>query len=89
MLPTGTDDFKDVIVPLLSGTDPHHRFGTYRTWDEFHLSCLGPNWAETVGEWNEAARVGFVSEFIRRRYALEFCRLRAFGPESVGKNCRR
>ena len=69
MLATGSDDFKDVIVPLLSGANPQDRLGTYRTWDEFHLSCLGANWAETVRQWNEPARVGFVSELIRRRFA--------------------
>jgi hypothetical protein len=69
MLATGSEDFKDVIVPLLSGANPQERLGTYRTWDEFHPSCLGANWMETVSQWNEQARVGFVSEFIRRRYA--------------------
>lgn len=69
MLATGSDDFKDVIVPLLSGANPKDRLGTYRTWDEFHLTCLGANWAETVKGWNEQARVGFVSELIRRRFA--------------------
>lgn len=69
MLATGSDDFKDVIAPLLSGANPQDRLGTYRTWEEFHLSCLGANWAETVRQWNEPARVGFVSELIRRRFA--------------------
>ena len=69
MLASGSDDFKDVVVPLLSGANPHDRLGTYRTWDEFHLSCLGANWSETVSEWHEQARVAFVSELIRRRSA--------------------
>jgi hypothetical protein len=69
MLATGSDDFKDVIVPLLSGSDPKDRPGTYRTWGEFHPSCLGANWSETVSQWNERARVEFVSELIRRRSA--------------------
>lgn len=71
MLATGSDDFKDIIVPVLSGADPQNRLGTYRTWDEFHLSCLGDNWSDTVRQWDEGARVGFVSEIIRRRYAPE------------------
>ena len=71
ILATGSDDFSDIIVPLLSGTDPHKRFGSYRTWEEFHLSSLGPNWSQIVSQWNEAARAAFVSEFIRRRYAPE------------------
>ncbi len=71
MLATGSEDFKDVIAPLLSGADPQNRLGTYRTWDEFHLSCLGTNWSETVRQWNEGARVEFVSEIIRRRFAPE------------------
>jgi hypothetical protein len=69
ILATGSDDFKDVIVPLLSGPNPQDRLGTYRTWDEFHLSCIGANWSDTVSQWNEQARVELVSEIIRRRSA--------------------
>ena len=69
MLATGSARFKDVIIPLLSGPDPHNRLGPYRTWEEFHLSYIGGDWPQTVSQWNEGARAEFVSEFIRRRSA--------------------
>jgi hypothetical protein len=71
MLATGSDDFTDIIVPLLSGANPQEGLGSYRAWGEFHLSCLGANWSQTVSQWNEPARAAFVTELIRRRSAPE------------------
>jgi len=71
MLASGSDDFKDIIEPILSGDDQQAILGTYRRWDEFHLSSLGPNWRETVAAWSEAARVSFVSELLHHRHVPE------------------
>jgi NACHT C-terminal Alpha/Beta 2 len=70
MLASGSEDFKDIIVPIFSSSDQQSRLGLYRTWG-FHLSCLGPNWRETVSEWPEEARVNFVSEILHQRYVSE------------------
>jgi len=60
MLTTGSDDFKDVIVPLL--TDPNHqiRSAVYHSGAEILPSSLGPHWVEVVQGWAEEARRDFI-----------------------------
>ena len=70
MLATGSDDFKDVITPLLSDDDQQKRLGAYRTWS-VRLSSLGPNWRDTVSSWKEEVRVDFISEILQQRYVPE------------------
>lgn len=67
MLATGADDFKDIIVPLLSGDDQQTRLRTYRLWPDFRLSSLGLNWREEVRGWSVNARADFVSELLHHR----------------------
>lgn len=71
MLASGSDDFKDVIEPLLSADAENGALATYRTWYALHLSSLGPGWRESVSGWKEAARVAFVSRLLRHRYVPE------------------
>ena len=71
MLASGSDDFKDIIEPLVSSDDQQTALGTYRRWDEFHVSSLGPGWRDTVGSWEETARVTFVSEVLHHRNVPE------------------
>jgi hypothetical protein len=77
MLASGFDDFKDVIVPLLSSQDDSVRLDTYRAWQPFRISSLGKQWKQTVRGWNEKARADFASESIRdvplRAEAISFC----------------
>jgi len=70
MLATGSEDFKDVIVPILSDDNQQKRLAAYRTWS-VRLSSLGTNWRETVGAWKEDTRVEFVSELLHQRYVPE------------------
>ncbi len=60
MLATGSEDFKDVVVPLL--TDPNHQVRTavYHSGAEFLPSSLGSCWAEVVRGWEEEARRDFI-----------------------------
>lgn len=67
MLATGSDDFSDIIVPLLSGQDQQTRLRTYRLWPDIQVSSFGPNWREQVRGWNEEARADFVSEMLHHR----------------------
>ena len=67
MLATGSDDFRDIILPLLSGPDQQTRLGTYRLWPDVRLSSLGSNWREQVRGWSEEARADFVSELLHHR----------------------
>ena len=67
MLATGSDDFRDIILPLLSGDDRQRRLGAYRLWPDIPLSSLGSDWREQVRCWSEEARTDFVSEFLHHR----------------------
>ena len=67
MLATGADDFRDIILPLLSGQDQQTRLRTYRLWPDIQLSSLGSNWPEQVRGWSEEARADFVSELLHHR----------------------
>lgn len=67
MLATGTDDFCDIILPLLSGPDQQTRLRTYRLWPDLQCSSLGSNWREEVRGWTDEARVDFVSELLYHR----------------------
>ena len=67
MLATGSDEFRDIILPLLSSDDQQARLGTYRLWPDLRLSSLGPNWREEVRGWSEEAREEFVSELLDHR----------------------
>lgn len=67
MLATGSDDFVDIILPLLSGQDQQTRLRTYRLWPDIHLSSVGPHWREQVRDWSNEAREDFVSELLHHR----------------------
>ena len=67
MLATGADDFRDIILPLLSGQDQQTRLRTYRVWPDIQFSSLGSKWREQVRGWSEEARADFVSELLHYR----------------------
>ena len=71
MLASGADDFRDIILPLLSGQDQETRLRTYRLWPDIQLSSLGSNWREQVRGWNEGARENFVFELLHHRVDAE------------------
>ena len=62
MLATGSFDFSDIVIPLLSDTDTQISRSTYRAGTVFYLSSLGSNWRDVVGNWSEAARIIFIQE---------------------------
>jgi hypothetical protein len=62
MVATGSDLFKDEILPLIKGTGEHSRYEVYRSTSTFHLSSLGSEWQKEVRTWDEKARLAFVSE---------------------------
>ena len=64
MVASGSDNFTDILVPLLSSADRNFHFETYRAWAPFHISSLGKAWEQTVRQWNEEARLDFVCEII-------------------------
>jgi len=67
MLATGSDDFSDIIIPLLSAQDRQIRLSTYRFWLDFYVTSLGSNWRDQVRSWNDGARADFVSELLYHR----------------------
>ena len=66
MVATGSLDFRDVIVPLLSSENQSIRLDVYRTLEPFPISILGPDWKQTVRQWNEGARAEFISTFLEQ-----------------------
>jgi hypothetical protein len=64
MLATGSDEFKDIILPLLTSEDQQVRLGTYRMRSDFHLSSLGPDWQRIVSDWKGQIRAEFVTELL-------------------------
>lgn len=62
MVATGADDFRDVLLPLLSDGNASSRMVAFRTGEIFHLSSLGPDWEGVARQWNEEARTSFVVE---------------------------
>ncbi len=62
MLATGSDDFTDILVPLLTNPDQQVRLATYRVGPDFHPSSLGSKWRQIVESWPEEMRAEFVSE---------------------------
>lgn len=68
MLASGSEDFKDILLPLLRDDNHEVRLPTYRTGSDFHISCLGENWRSIVGAWGEAQRASFVHEVVRERW---------------------
>jgi len=60
MLATGSDDFKDIVVPLLTDPNDQVRLAVYHSGAEFLPSSLGPRWGEVVQGWTEEARLNFI-----------------------------
>ena len=62
MLKSGSDQFTDVVIPLLTDTNQQIRLRTYRLQNGIYVSSLGPRWQTTVDGWQEDARADFYSE---------------------------
>jgi hypothetical protein len=59
---TGSEDFSDIIWPLLEHTDQQVRLSSYRAGGTFNLSCLGSNWKQRICGWEEERRSEFIGE---------------------------
>lgn len=68
MLASGSEDFKDILVPLLSDANQQARLETYRAWGEFHVSSLGDDWRLIVGNWGQEQRADFIREVVKERW---------------------
>lgn len=67
MLATGSEDFTDILLPLLSSTEEQTRLHAYRLWPEIDPAILGPDWQKQVVAWPEEVRADFVSELLHYR----------------------
>ncbi len=65
MLATGSDDFEDILVPLLTDANDQVRLAVYHCGTEVRPTSLGPNWRDLVRGWPEKARLNFVAEIAR------------------------
>lgn len=64
MVASGSEDFNDVLLPLLTSESPNSRMEVFRTGERFHVSSIGANWRDSVAQWSEEARASFVSEML-------------------------
>jgi hypothetical protein len=71
MLASGSEDFKDIVLPLLTRDNQQGRLSTYRAWPDFHVSSIGPDWQKTARGWDEEVRAEFVSELVHFGNARE------------------
>jgi hypothetical protein len=85
MLATGSDDFKDILLPLFSNEDQQVRLGTYRLWPDIQVESLGTDWRDRVRGWNEAARADFVSELLHHRLDSDIAAFAVDDPSAAVK----
>lgn len=71
MLASGSADFGDIVLPLLTSNDEQVRLKTYRAWQQFHVSSLGPNWRSLVAAWTDDQRVNFAGELAMNPHAAD------------------
>lgn len=71
MLATGSEEFIDILVPLLTSDDQQVRLRAYRAWGEFHVSSLGSDWRRVVAGWKEEHRADFIGEVVRERWMAD------------------
>jgi hypothetical protein len=71
MLETGSDDFRDIVVPLLTAQNDQIRLAVYHGGAEFLPSSLGPRWSEVVRGWSEEARLDLVLQLARDPWLSE------------------
>ena len=67
MVASGSEDFKDILEPLLSSEDTNLQLEPYRTGEPFQVTSLGAAWEETVSRWPEGARASFVAEMMQTK----------------------
>lgn len=68
MIASGSEDFKDILLPLLTSDDQQARLRAYRSFREFHVSSLGENWKQVVKTWKVDHQADFVGEAVREPY---------------------
>ena len=66
MVASGSEEFRDILEPLLSSEDTNLQLGPYRTGEPFEVASLGAAWEETVSRWPEEAKASFVAEMMQR-----------------------
>ena len=71
MLATGSDDFRDILLPLLSSADQQIRLRAYRLWPDINLKSLGANWRGELASWPDEVRADFVGEMLFHRFDIE------------------
>ena len=82
MLATGSDDFKDIVVPLLADANDQVRLAVYHGGAEVLPTNLGPKWRDVVRSWPEEARLNFVTELARNPWFADTVEEHAFADTS-------
>ncbi len=65
ILATGSAEFSDLLVPLVTDDDQQVSLRAYRALGHFYPSSLGDNWRELVAGWEDEQRTTFVEEVVQ------------------------
>jgi hypothetical protein len=71
MLATGSENFADILVPLLTHKEREVRISAYEAGNVFFPSSLGADWRRIVDGWDEDSRTDFVFEVTHRGWMVE------------------
>jgi hypothetical protein len=71
MLASGSGDFADIILPLLTSDDRQVRLRTYAAWQQFYVSSIGSDRHSLLASWTEDQRADFAGEFAMNPHAAE------------------
>jgi hypothetical protein len=71
MLETGSDDFKDIVVPLLTAHNDQNRLALYHGGAEFLPSSLGSDWSTMIRSWPDEARLDLILQLARDPWLSE------------------
>lgn len=88
MFATGSEDFSDIIWPLLEDPDEEVFWGTCHTARTFFLSSLGSDWLPRVEKWEERRRRRFVRALGREGDDETFPVLRYFAENDPDATVR-
>ena len=84
MLATGSGEFADIVLALLTDTNQQVRLGAYRSGMPLHPTSLGADWRAVVAGWNEELRAEFVSELTMHQGRLDIGLTFARSDPSLG-----
>jgi len=82
MIATGSEDFKDILMPQLTSPNEQLRLALYHTGTQVHPSSLGPNWQVELAKWDEEPRLTFILQLAHDPWFADMVEGLALGDPS-------